>query len=301
MHLSFVPPRHVKIGDAASFVGTTPRAIRHYHEIGLLPEPERGSDDRRRYGYEEMIRLLWIRKMADAGIALDDIRDAFADTAPAGADSDRDVADILERLEGILAAQEVELQRQRTAVQRMRTEGSRMGLLSAFVTSRLKGLPEGSLRQADLDDLLVTERIFGPLGAAVQATRFIALATHPGLRKESDRVDTAEEALDDTIAVDDPRVAQVAAERHAFELALQAVIEDSGSAQSDEALFDSWEALHPATADDDEDEAGRGSGRGQEFMSAVRAVGKMPYDLSPARLRCMELAEELAAHESPAP
>ncbi|WP_207223634.1 MerR family transcriptional regulator [Pseudonocardia sediminis] len=35
---------------AASFVGTTPRAIRHHHEIGLLPEPERGGDDRRRYG-----------------------------------------------------------------------------------------------------------------------------------------------------------------------------------------------------------------------------------------------------------
>lgn len=300
MHPSFVPPRRVRIGDAASFVGTTPRAIRHYHEIGLLPEPERGSDDRRRYGYEEMIRLLWIRKMADAGIALDDIRDAFAGTAPAGADSDHDVAGVLERLERTLIAQEAELQRQRTAVQRMRAEGSRTGLLSDFVTSRLESLPEGSLRQADLDDLLVTERIFGPLGAAVRATRFIALATHPGLREESDRVDAAEEALDDTVAVDDPRVAQVAAERHAFELVLQAVFEDSGSAQSDEALFDSWEALHPATGDRGEDEAGRGSGRGQGSMSAVEALGKMPYDFSPARLRCTELAQEIAARESPA-
>jgi DNA-binding transcriptional MerR regulator len=77
MYSSFIPPRQVKIGDAAAFVGTTPRAIRHYHEIGLLPEPERGGDDRRRYGYDDMIRLLWIRKLADAGIALDDIRDAL--------------------------------------------------------------------------------------------------------------------------------------------------------------------------------------------------------------------------------
>ncbi|MEV0890170.1 MerR family transcriptional regulator [Promicromonospora sp. NPDC050262] len=298
MYSSFIPPRHVKIGDAAAFVGTTPRAIRHYHEIGLLPEPERGSDDRRRYGYEDMIRLLWIRKMADAGIALDDVRDAFADTAPAGADSDHDVASILERLEETLVAQEAELRRQRTAVQRMRTEGSRMGLLSDFVTSRLKSLPEGSLRQADLDNLLVIERIFGPLGAAVNATRYIALATDPGLREESDRVDAAEEALDDTIAVDDPRVAQVAAERHAFELALHAVIEDSGLAQSDDALFDSWDALHPATADEGTNEAGQATGRGHESMSAFEATGKMPYGFSPARLRCMQLAEELAAHES---
>lgn len=301
MYASFIPPRQVKIGDAAAFVGTTPRAIRHYHEIGLLPEPERGSDDRRRYGYEDMIRLLWIRKTADAGIALDDIRDAFADTASAGAGSDDGIAGTLERLEGTLVAQEAELRRQRTAVQRMRTEGSRTGLLSDFVTSRLKSLPEGSLRQEDLDSLLVTERIFGPLGAAVQATRFVALATHPALREGSDRVDAAEEALDDTVAVDDPRVARVAAERHAFEKALHAAIEDSGLADSDDALFDAWDALHPATADEGGDDAGQSSGRGQESMSAFEATGKMPYDFSPARLRCMELAEELAAaHESPA-
>ncbi|MCU1407383.1 MAG: putative transcriptional regulator, MerR family [Glaciihabitans sp.] len=297
MHPSVIPPRQVKIGDAAKFVGITPRAIRHYHEIGLLPEPGRGSDDRRRYGYDEMIRLLWIRKMADAGIALDDIRDAFADPARTGAGSDYDVAGILERLETSLVAQEAELQRQRRAVQRMRTRGSRMGLLSDFVSGRLENLPEGSLRQADLDNLLVIERILGPLGAAVNATRYIAMATHPGLREESDRVDAAEEALDDTVAVDDPRVAQVAAERHAFETAMHAVIEDSGLAQDDDALFDTWDALHPATAEGGGDEAGEEPGRGHDSMSAVEAVGKMPYDWSPARLRCIELAEELAAKD----
>ncbi|MES0837407.1 MerR family transcriptional regulator [Nocardiopsis tropica] len=302
MHSSFMPPRQVKIGDAAAFAGTTPRAIRHYHEIGLLPEPERGSDDRRRYGYEDMIRLLWIRKMADAGIALDDIRDAFTTgTASAGAGSGDGIPGILERLEETLAEQEAELGRQRAAVQRMRTEGSRMGLLSDFVTDRLKSLPEGSLRQADLDTLLVTERIFGPLGAAVQATRFIALATHPALREESDRIDGAEEALDDSVAVDDPRVAHVAAERHAFESALHTVIEETGLEKEDDALFDAWDTLHPLPADDGEDEAGLGSGRREAgSMSAVEAVRKMPYDVSPAQWRCMELALELSVQDSPA-
>ncbi|MFI6425121.1 MerR family transcriptional regulator [Promicromonospora sp. NPDC050880] len=285
MHPSFIPPRQVKIGDAAAFVGTTPRAIRHYHEIGLLPEPERGGDDRRRYGYDDMIRLLWIRTMADAGIALDDIRDAFADTDPAGPSADDGVVEILDRLERTIDAREAELRRQRAAVQRMRTEGSRIGLLSDVVTSRLKDLPEGSLRQADLDDLLVTERVLGPLGAAVRASRFIALATHRDLREESDRVDAAEEALDDTVAVDDPRVARVAAERHSFEARLHAVIEESGLAQGDEALFESWD---PAL-----DEA---AGGGQKAMSAFEAFGKIPYDVSPARLRCMELAAELDTH-----
>ncbi len=207
---------------------------------------------------------------------MDDIRDAFADTAPAGAVSDHDVSVVL----------------------RMRTPGGKMSLLSDFVTSRLKSLPEGTLRQADLDNLLVIERIFSPLGAAVNASRYIALATHPGLREESDRVDAAEAALDDTIPADDPRVAQVAAERHAFEQALNAVIEDSGLAEDDDAIFDSWEDLHPAAPD--EDEVRQDPDTGQESMSAVEAIGKMPYDWSPARLRCMELAQELAAHEPPA-
>lgn len=300
MHPSLIPPRQVKIGDAAAFAGITPRAIRHYHEIGLLPEPERGSDGQRRYGYDEMIRLLWIRKMADAGIALDDIRDAFADTAATGADSDHGVAGILERLEKTLGAKEAELQRQRTAVQRMRTGGSKMGLLSDLVTNRLESLPEGSLRPADLDNLLVIERVFGPLGAAVNATRYIALATHPGLREESDRVDAAEEDLDDSIAVDDPVVAQVAAQRYAFEQALNAAIDESGLVQDEDALFDTWDAAHPA-ADDGADGAGTVPEKGQETMSAFEAIGKMPYDWSPARLRCVELVEELAANESPVP
>lgn len=280
MSLPLVPPRQVRIGDAASFVGTTPRAIRHYHQIGLLPEPERGGDDRRRYGYQEVVRLLWIRRMADAGIALDDIRDAFADVAPAG----DDVAGVLDRLERNLLERAAELERQRAAVQRMRTRGSRMGLLDDFVTGRLESLPEGSLRQADLDALLVVERLLGPLGAAVHASRYIALATSPGLREASDRVDAAEEALDDTVAVDDPRVARVAAERHAFELALDAVVEGSGLAEAEDALFDAWDVLHPG---------------GQQPTSAVAAAGTLPHGLSPARLRCAELAVEMAASESP--
>lgn len=283
MFSSFIPPRHVAIGDAAAFVGTTPRAIRHYHQIGLLPEPERGSDDRRRYAYGEMTRLLWIRRMADAGIALDDIRDAVEDAAES-ADSDSDVARILDRLEGALATQQAELERQRMAVQRMRAQGTRLGLLSDVVSDRLADLPENALRQDDLDTLLVTERILGAPAASVQASRFIALALHPHLREYSDRVNAAEEALDDSVAVDDPRVAQVAAERHAFETALHAIIESSGLAQDDHARLDAWDELHLATTAD---------GSTCAATSLGDAVRMMPYDISPARWRSMELAMQL--------
>jgi len=291
VHSLPTPPRQVMIGDAAAFVGTTPRAIRHWHEVGLLPERERGSDGRRRYGYAEIIRLLWIRRMADAGIALDDVRDAFTEAGPAGVGGEGEVASVLARLEDSLAAQETELRRKRAAVQRMRARGDRLGLLDDIVSDRLQAAPEGSLRQDDLDTLLVTERIFGPLGAVAQAGRFLTLALHPELRAESDRVDAAEEALDDTVAVDDPRVARVAAERHAFETTLMRVIEESGQLEEDDAIFDAWEELHPrGDADVVLDRVGSSRGR-----SAAEIIRSLPSDFSPARLRCSELALQLGA------
>ncbi|MFI2425249.1 MerR family transcriptional regulator [Streptomyces sp. NPDC018955] len=265
-------PRRVKIGDAAAFAGTTPRAVRHYHAIGLLAEPERGSDDRRRYGYDDMIRLLWIRKMADAGISLDAIRDGFE-----GATG---IEQSLARLEESLASKAAAIESQRAAVHRLREVGSPLGLLSPLVSGRLRELPPGALRPADLDTLLVTERIFGPLGAAVQANRFIVLATHPELRAEEDRLAEAEAALDDTVSPDDPRIEDLAAQRCTHETALGAAIDGSGL---DEALDDLL---------DQEDEHA-GEEEGEERMSAMKAIGKMPYDFSPARLRYEERVIEL--------
>jgi DNA-binding transcriptional MerR regulator len=274
MHLSFTSPRRVKIGDAAAFAGTTPRAIRHYHQIGLLREPERGGDGRRRYGYDDVIRLLWIRKMAEAGIRLDDVRAAFDETG--------DVEENLDGLEKALAAQEAEIRRQRVAVQRLRAVGSPLGLLSELVTDRLSRLPPGSLRPSDVDALLVTERIFGPLGAAVQATTFIVLATHPELRAEDDRLDAAEAALDEGVEPDDPRVEELAAQRYAHYRVLAEVAEAAGLNEEEEKLFEVYD-------DPDEEHGTR--------MSAFEAFTKMPYDFSPARMRCMERAGQLVGQD----
>lgn len=272
MHLPVIP-RRVKIGDAAAFAGTTPRAIRHYHAIGLLPEPERGADDRRRYGYDDMIRLLWIRKMADVGIALEDIRTTFTPGT--------DIEQSLARLEESLAAQAAVIERQRAAVRNWRESGDPLGLLSPLVTDRVRHLPPNSLRRSDLDTLLVTERIFGPLGAALQADRFIVLATHPELRAEDDRLTEAETALDDSVDPDDPRVEEIAEQWCAHELAVESAIEEAGLDDTLDEL-----AVHqPDQTTDPED--------GEPVMSAIQAIGKMPYDSSPARLRYMERAAEL--------
>jgi DNA-binding transcriptional MerR regulator len=58
------------IGQLADYVGVTPRAVRHYHQRGLLPEPERDASGYRRYGAQAVVDLIRIKTLADAGVPL---------------------------------------------------------------------------------------------------------------------------------------------------------------------------------------------------------------------------------------
>ena len=53
----------LRIGQLAALAATTTRTIRHYHAIGLLPEPERDESGYRRYGAEHLVRLIRIRRL----------------------------------------------------------------------------------------------------------------------------------------------------------------------------------------------------------------------------------------------
>ncbi|MFF7650313.1 MerR family transcriptional regulator [Streptomyces sp. NPDC007983] len=58
------------IGRLAATAGVTVRTVRHYHHIGLLPEPERDASGYRRYGAQAAVDLIRIRTLADAGVPL---------------------------------------------------------------------------------------------------------------------------------------------------------------------------------------------------------------------------------------
>jgi DNA-binding transcriptional MerR regulator len=58
------------IGQLADYVGVTVRAVRHYHQRGLLPEPERDASGYRRYGAQAVVDLIRIKALADAGVPL---------------------------------------------------------------------------------------------------------------------------------------------------------------------------------------------------------------------------------------
>jgi DNA-binding transcriptional MerR regulator len=63
------------IGQLASYAGVTIRAVRHYHQIGLLGEPERDGSGYRTYDAVAVVRLVRIRTLAEAGVPLARVRE----------------------------------------------------------------------------------------------------------------------------------------------------------------------------------------------------------------------------------
>jgi DNA-binding transcriptional MerR regulator len=70
------PARPLRIGEVAELTGTTPRTIRYYEEIGLLPEAEdREHGKRRHYTAADVERLQELLRMKDLlGLSLDDLK-----------------------------------------------------------------------------------------------------------------------------------------------------------------------------------------------------------------------------------
>jgi DNA-binding transcriptional MerR regulator len=70
------------ISRLAAYAGVTVRAVRHYHRIGLLPEPERDRSGYRTYDAAAVVRLIRIRTLADAGVPLARVQELL-DASPA--------------------------------------------------------------------------------------------------------------------------------------------------------------------------------------------------------------------------
>ena len=91
------------ISQLAAYAGVTVRAVRHYHQIGLLPEPERDASGYRRYGATAVVSLIKIRTLANAGVPLSEIGQMLQADAPAFAEAveriDSHLREEIERLE----------------------------------------------------------------------------------------------------------------------------------------------------------------------------------------------------------
>ncbi|PSK88784.1 DNA-binding transcriptional MerR regulator [Murinocardiopsis flavida] len=92
--------------ELADLAGTTIKAIRHYHDIDLIEEPERALNGYKRYTTRHLVRLLQIRRLRKLGMSLAQIAamdgpgDGFADTVRT---LDAELAASIERQQGIRA------------------------------------------------------------------------------------------------------------------------------------------------------------------------------------------------------
>ena len=178
----------MRVTQIANLAGTTPRAVRHYHRLGLLEVPPtvRG---RREYGVEHLARLLRIRWLADGGLSLRQVAEIIASdpepvepaepTEPAGPRGDehrREVLRDLRAARGTIEARRRSLDEQARRIDELiaRVEaGEALAPVPAFLT-RFYDMIEIRVRALGGDpSSLRTERqmvqIMGSLGM-VQAS-----------------------------------------------------------------------------------------------------------------------------------
>ncbi|GAB3167784.1 MerR family transcriptional regulator [Streptomyces incanus] len=108
----------MRIGELAAAVGVTTRAVRHYHHLGLLPEPERRANGYRDYTLRHAVVLARIRRLTELGLGLAEVRDVLAD------DAGKDLVEVLTELDEDLARQEAAIRDRRARLRALlETEG----------------------------------------------------------------------------------------------------------------------------------------------------------------------------------
>src|SRR6266542_3679465 len=151
----------ITIGQLATYAGVTIKAVRHYHQRGLLEEPPRDSSGYRRYTAEHAIDLVKIKTLAEAGVPLARVKELL------GADPDRFAAAIAE-VDRNLQARAEELLRTRERIARLGA-GDRL-FVSAEISDFLERLRELGVSQRGVQmegDVWILLQSVSPKQAAV--------------------------------------------------------------------------------------------------------------------------------------
>ncbi|WP_166905329.1 MerR family transcriptional regulator [Mycobacterium sp. DL440] len=143
--------------EIAELAGTSLRAVRHYHAVGLLPEPQRRSNGYKQYGVAHLVKLVRIKRLTELGFSLPQI-------ATMG-DSDDHPEQALQELDAELATTIERLQRARDELAVLLEHAAPTDLPHDFVP------PAAVAKMSDADRSLVVvlSRVLGPRGMQVYA------------------------------------------------------------------------------------------------------------------------------------
>ncbi|MGI5349425.1 MerR family transcriptional regulator [Streptomyces sp. CA-250714] len=115
----------MRIGELARIVGVTTRAVRHYHRIGLLPEPARQPNGYREYTLRDAVELARVRRLTELGLSLDEVRDVLAE------DAGKELAEVLTELDADLRQQEEAIRQRRERLAQLLRQAEEDGRLPA--------------------------------------------------------------------------------------------------------------------------------------------------------------------------
>ncbi|GAA3309040.1 MerR family transcriptional regulator [Nonomuraea dietziae] len=195
----------MRIGELAALVGVSTRTVRHYHHLGLLPEPERLPNGYREYRLRDAVLLSRVRQLAALGLSLDELRDVLAD------DAGKELREVLEELDADLARQQavITLRREKLAELLRLVDLNPDSLISPDLTTALRDLSSGGSRFAALDRELLT--LVGSMAGEEEVRTLLAPLTSPDALAKAHELYARLDALDDA-EPGDPRIAALAAD-----------------------------------------------------------------------------------------
>lgn len=136
----------LSIRQACAETGLSPRTVRYYEEVGLLPGVRRNAGRRRVYGAQEIERLRFIGRLKKLGLSLAEIKELNAVYGIAGS-----THNMLLRLDELLDQHLAELAARISELATLRDE---MSKYRDHIASRIDALPaaaggEGSAKRGE--------------------------------------------------------------------------------------------------------------------------------------------------------
>jgi DNA-binding transcriptional MerR regulator len=134
------------IGEVCERTGLSPRTVRYYEELGLLPGVRRRAGGRRVYGADQLERLRFIQRLQLLGLSLAEIGELNAVHGLAGS-----TVAMLERLDQLLARRLAELDGRIAELTRLRDQIEKYRARAASRAGALRARKKGD-RVSPLED-----------------------------------------------------------------------------------------------------------------------------------------------------